>query len=117
MITEIHASGLTLTDALRQRIHSRLAAALRPFARAVSRITARLSDVNARRGGIDKRVTLLASLPGRQPVFVESLHADPLASVDHAAARIRAALRHSLAPRSHKRRRTYGFPATGPTAA
>jgi regulator of nucleoside diphosphate kinase len=105
MHVEIHASGLTLTDLLRQRLQSRLASALRPFLRSVSRVSAHLADVNARRGGIDKRCRLVATLPGRKQIVVDALHADPVASIDYAASRFRQALSRALARVRSSRKR------------
>jgi regulator of nucleoside diphosphate kinase len=116
MNIQIHASGLTLTDLLRQRLRSRLASALRPFLASVSRVSARLSDVNAGRGGPDKRCRLVASLPGRKPIVVDALHADPRASIDTAASRFRQALARALS-RNRKRRPAAPTPPRAPEPA
>lgn len=105
MHLEIHATGLTLTDLLRRRLRARLASALRPFLASVSRVSARLSDVNARRGGPDKRCRLLATLPGRSPVVVDALHQDACASIDTAASRFRQALSRALSRNRPPRKR------------
>ncbi len=92
MQIEIHASGLTLTDLLRERLQMRLTAALRPFVQSVTRVSARLTDVNAARGGIDKRCRLVATVPGHKPVVVDAMHDDTFTSIDRAADRFRRAL-------------------------
>jgi regulator of nucleoside diphosphate kinase len=117
MHIEIHASGLTLTDLLRERLRSRLASVLRPFLASVSRVSARISDVNAQRGGLDKRCRLVATIPGRNPVVVNALHQDTLASINTAASRFRQALSRSLSRATSRKRRVAHEPPRAPETA
>src|SRR5678816_3707388 len=55
MVIETRAMGFALTDAIRRHVESRVESALAPIADWVLDVTARVEDVNADRGGIDKR--------------------------------------------------------------
>jgi ribosomal subunit interface protein len=92
MFIDIRAMGFSLTDAIRIHGESRIESALAPFARRVLRVTARLEDVNARRGGIDKRCSLVASVRWRGTVVAQAVHEDLYLAIDDAARRIRRAL-------------------------
>ena len=100
MNLDVHAFGLSLSDPLALHIHKRIESALRPFRKAVAGITARLTDINARRGGIDKQCSLVVVLHHQASVVVQGLHSDAYRSVDQAAGRLRSAL--SRAVNRHK---------------
>jgi len=89
MLIEIRAMEFELTDAIRRHVESRVEAALGPVARWVRTVTARVDDVNATRGGVDKRCRLVAALRHRGVVTAEATDADLYAAVDAAAARLR----------------------------
>ena len=97
--------GFSLTPAIRRHVERRVRAALAPDARRVLGVTARLEDVNADRGGIDKRCSLVAALRGRGVVVAQALNADLYTAVDEAAARLRrAAQRESTRHRARERK-------------
>ena len=89
MVIETRATDFTLTDALRAHAESRVKSALRPVLGWVTGVTARLADVNADRGGVDKQCRLVATLRHRGTVVVEATDADLYAAVDAAASRLR----------------------------
>jgi ribosome-associated translation inhibitor RaiA len=91
MLIETRAMGFVLTDAIRRHVESRVESALAPVAGWVLNVTARVEDVNADRGGIDKRCGLVACLRGRGVAVVEALNADLYAAIDEAASRLRRA--------------------------
>jgi ribosome-associated translation inhibitor RaiA len=117
MVINVHAHGFTLSKALRQHVEECLAAATRPFARAVSSVTARLTDVNAGRGGHDKQCRLVAVLPHRRLIVTEGLHADAYASIEQSSNRMRRAISHALGRdtrRGRRPRRGSATEAAGP---
>lgn len=65
MEIDIRAMGFTLTEGIRDHVESRINSALRPFAAWVVKVTARLEDVNANHGGIDKRCSVVAAIRRR----------------------------------------------------
>jgi ribosome-associated translation inhibitor RaiA len=67
-------------------------------------VTARLEDINADRGGIDKRCRLVAALRRRGVVVAEATHADLYAAVDEAAARIRRSATRAVTRRTPRER-------------
>jgi ribosome-associated translation inhibitor RaiA len=104
MFIDTRAIDFPLTDAIRRHVESRVGAALAPVARRVRGVTARLEDVNADRGGVDKRCRLVAALRHGGIVVVESVAADLYAAVGDAAKRARRAVLRAVA-RPHARDR------------
>ena len=105
MLIDTRAIGFRLTDAIRRHVESRVESALAPVAEWVINVTARVEDVNADRGGIDKRCGLVASLRGRGVVVAEVLDADLYVAVDEAAGRLRrAAVRAVSRPMARERK-------------
>jgi ribosomal subunit interface protein len=95
MRIDIRAIGFDMTDAIHRHVEARVRAALAPFARRVRQVTVRVDDVNADRGGADKRCGCVAALRGRGVVVAEATHEDLYAAARQAADRLhRAALRH-----------------------
>jgi len=105
MVINVRTHGLSLSDALLQHLESCLTAATRPFGSAVSGVTARLTDINAGRGGHDKQCRLVAALPRHKQIVTEALHADAYVSVEHSCSRLRQAISRALGrqPRSGQR--------------
>lgn len=89
MVIDTRGIDFTLTDAIRGHVENRLTAALGPLAGWVHHVTARLEDVNADRGGVDKRCRVVATMPRRRVVVIEADDTDLYAAVDTAAHRIR----------------------------
>jgi ribosome-associated translation inhibitor RaiA len=113
MVINVYTSGFSLSAALRQHVENCLTAATRPFGRAVSSVSARLTDVNAGRGGDDKQCRLVAVLPHRPGIVTEALHADVYLSIDQSSSRLRRAISHALGRDLRRERRpTRGFDAT-----
>jgi ribosome-associated translation inhibitor RaiA len=106
MLIDTRAIGFPLTDAIQRHIESRVESALAPVNGWVLNVTARVEDVNANRGGIDKRCGLVASLGGgRGVVVVEALNANLYAAVDEAASRLRrSAVRSVSRPMARQRK-------------
>jgi putative sigma-54 modulation protein len=74
----------SLVDHTTRKIHQHLSR----FGHRLSRIDARLSDVNGPRGGRDKRCLVIVHGPGLGPLRVEELHEDFYAGVDRALDRL-----------------------------
>ena len=89
MFIDTRAIDFPITDAILRHVESRVESALGPVARWVTTVTARLEDVNAVRGGVDKRCRLVVALRRRGVVVAEATDADLYAAVDEAASRMR----------------------------
>jgi ribosome-associated translation inhibitor RaiA len=96
MLIDTRAIHFPLTGAIRAHVESRIRAALAPVSRRVLAVTARLEDVNAGRGGVDKRCRLVTAFRHHDPVVVEATDADLYAAVDAAAQRCRRATLRAL---------------------
>ena len=96
MPTDIRTRGFDLTDAIRRHVEERMQWALRPCASRIIKITARLGDVNADHGGIDKRCSVVVALPQRRVATAQATRADLYAAVSDVAARIRRAVQRAV---------------------
>jgi putative sigma-54 modulation protein len=105
MLIETRAMGFALTDALVRHVESKIESALGPISRWVLKVTTRLEDVNADRGGIDKRCSIVVALRRHGVVVAEATSADLYLAIDEAASRIRtSALRASKKHLGRERR-------------
>lgn len=87
MQIDIQARGFVLTEALRQHCERRLRFAIGASGSRLNGIAVRLSDVNGPKGGVDKRCTIRATLPGTAPVFIAQDETDVYVAIDRAADR------------------------------
>jgi ribosomal subunit interface protein len=83
--------GFSLTDAIQTHVESRIERALGFASHLVRRVTARVDDVNADRGGVDKRCQIVAFVNGYGPVVAEAVEPDLYSAIDSAASRLRHA--------------------------
>jgi putative sigma-54 modulation protein len=95
MLIDTRAMGFALTDAILRHVEARVESALGPFSRWVLTVTIRLDDVNADRGGDDKRCRIVVSLRRHGVEIAEATNADLYAAVDEAANRIRRSVRRA----------------------
>lgn len=104
MHIDIQARGFSLTDALRNHTEQSLKSAFGSFRNGIGKIVIRLSDENGPRGGLDKRCTIRADLPGSAPVVVDHHETNLYLAISRAAQRAgRAMLRRTS--KASKRRR------------
>ncbi len=99
MNVQIHASGCTLTDGLREHIAWRVAYATSQGRNEVSRIVVHLSNVNEPRGGIDKCCSVELCLKDMQSLVIEDVQADLNVAIDRAFERVSRSLHSRLAQR------------------
>ena len=102
MLIYTQADNFPLTDAILRHVEARVESALGPFSRWFLKATVRLKDVNADRGGEDKRCRIVVGLRRYGVEVAEATHADLYAAVDAAADRIRRSVRR--ATKRHLRR-------------
>lgn len=113
MQIETRTHGFELTQGLSEHVQRRLRFALGRIGGRVQRAVVRLSDVNASRGGIDKRCRLQLQLPGQPDVVIEDTRSDLYAAI--AAAVERAA--RTLTRRTGRLRRLLRGDRAPPAAA
>jgi ribosome-associated translation inhibitor RaiA len=80
--------------------------ALGPFSKWVLKATVRLEDVNADRGGDDKRCSIVVAMRRHGAVIAEATNFDLYSAVDEAASRIRRSVKR--ATKRHRSRDRYG---------
>ena len=96
MNIDTRAIGFPLTDAIRRYAQSRTRLALAPVRRWIMAVTVRLNDVNAGRGGVDKRCRIVVALRRRGVVVAEATKVDLYAAIESATGRLRRAARESV---------------------
>lgn len=96
MRIDIQARGFRLTEGLRTQAERRVRFALGSTSGQVRSVVMRLADENGPRGGVDKRCTIRAILPGGPPVIIEQQEADLYVAIDRAADRAGRAVSRRL---------------------
>src|SRR5690349_14966393 len=96
MLIETRAMGFALTDAILRHVETRVESALGPFSAWVLRATVRLEDVNADRGGDDKRCGIVVALRRRGVAIADATKSDLYVAVDEAADRVRRSVQRSI---------------------
>ena len=96
MQIDIQARGFRLTPGLRTQAERRLRFALGSTSSRVRSVVMRLADENGPRGGVDKRCSIRATLPGAPPVIIEHQEADLYVAIDRAADRVARAVSRRL---------------------
>lgn len=95
MTIDTWAGEFTLTEPIRIHAESLAHSALGPFSNLVRHVTVQLDDINAGRGGVDKRCRILAILRGKVLV-ARALHEDLYVAIDNAARRMRRIVVRSI---------------------
>ena len=93
MLIDTRAMGFALTDAILSHVEARVESALGPFSRWVLKATVRLEDVNADRGGDDKRCRIVVAIRGHGVEIAEATNSDLYTAVDEAASRMRRSVK------------------------
>ena len=104
MQIDIQARGFKLTEGLRTQAERRVRFALGSTSGRIRSVVMRLADENGPRGGVDKRCTIRANLPGGPPVIIEQQEADLYVAIDRAADRAGRAVSRRLERASGGRR-------------
>jgi ribosomal subunit interface protein len=116
MNIDVRSMGFETTPAIETFVHERARLALAAFAHSVVTATVRLDDVNASRGGVDKRCRIVGALRGRGTVACEATHEDLYGAIDQAAGRMRRVVQRQLKKHVARERREaqpWGTPAFG----
>ncbi len=101
MNVSIRASDFTVTDAIDSHTRERMRLALHTFDHNIIDADVFLRDINAGKGGADKRVVVHVRLRGRHSVAVEATGEDLYATMTQAARRTRRAVKRTV----HKQQR------------
>lgn len=92
MRIDIHASGFALTDPIQSHMQRRIAFALDRLRGRIRRVSVRLSDINGRRGGVDKRCQLHVHLTSSADVVVADVQPDLYVAMSRAVDRAAAVI-------------------------
>jgi putative sigma-54 modulation protein len=89
VIIETRAIGFSLTDAIQRHVEHRVESTLGALSHRILKVTVRLEDVNALRGGVDKRCGVVVALRHNRTIVAEAVNVDMYAAVDAAVTRAR----------------------------
>lgn len=92
MRIHVQARGFTLTHSIQSHLQRRIEFALDRLRGRVRSVCVRLSDVNGRRGGIDKRCQLQVQLADTSDVVVADVQRDLYVAMTRAVDRAAAAI-------------------------
>ena len=98
------SQGFALSDAIGQHVANRVQSALGTASDQIDAVSIRMTDINAGRGGVDKRCRIVMGLRNARTVVVEAIHADLYAAIDDAAAAAKEAVWRHLKRRKTLRR-------------
>lgn len=105
MFIDTRAIDYALTEPIKDRVEARVHAALYGVTGAFHRVMVRLQDVNAVRGGVDKRCSIVVALHGRPVAIADATDVNLYRAIDEAARRVRRiALRAAKRNLSRERR-------------
>lgn len=99
MTLRLHDGPADSSPALLDRVHHRIDQALRHVAQRIGDVHVWFSDLNAGKGGVDKRCRIVAHVARHGPIVVESRDADYYRAVDAAAAKLSRAAEHRFTRR------------------
>jgi ribosome-associated translation inhibitor RaiA len=114
MLIDTRSFGFPLTDAIRRHVEARVGSALAIAPRRVLRVTVRLDDVNAGRGGVDKRCRVVVALRHDRTFAAEALRENLYDAVDRAARKARVGVGRMLKRSAARERRGPQCPAGAP---
>lgn len=86
---DIRARGFALTETITERVETRVRAALEALGHHVVSVVARVGDVNADRGGVDKECRIVATLDRHRTAVAHAVDQDLYLAIDEAARRLR----------------------------
>ena len=92
----IRGRHIELTAALLAHVESRLRFAWSRFGQRIRHATVRLTDLNGRRGGVDKQCKVTVTLSPSVKVMVEATDADLHSAIDRAADRVERSVTREL---------------------
>ena len=104
MQIDIQASGVELSDAIRNYVKRRSAFALARLDTRIRRVDVHISDVNGPRGGIDKRCSVQVHLHGATPVVVADEGQELYALLDRSFGRTGRIVRQRVARQTRGQR-------------
>jgi ribosome-associated translation inhibitor RaiA len=96
MHVDIQSLGFNLTPALSAHTRKRIDDTLHFASSRITRMLVRLSDINGRRGGNDKRCLVELRVKGVPNVVIEDVETDLYSAIDRAIGRARLAMLRRL---------------------
>jgi ribosomal subunit interface protein len=99
MLLRIASPDFSLTDAIRERVESRIEKALARFESRLGPVSVGLNDLDGPRKGLDKRCRINCQIQSLRAIEVEATDRDLYAAIDEAAERARRIVERNLLKR------------------
>jgi len=109
MRLQIRCKSLRLSEEMREQVRVRLAFALARFGHRIKDVTAKLADLNGRKGGIDKQCCLVVRLNPKGNVTIVQAASTVSAAIAQAADRAGHSVGHVLKRRRDAKINRAGF--------
>lgn len=93
---ELHTSGVSISEELRELIDRRMTFALSRFGSRLQKATVTLTDTNGPKGGIDKSCRILVRMRGLGEIVADVVDSEWEVAVDRATTRIGHSVSRSL---------------------
>lgn len=103
MQIQINAPHATAPDQFNDFIEKRIEEVLQPFAEHLTRVEVHLNDLNAAKGGLDKRCLMEARPRGLDPIAAEAVAVDDADAVKQALDKLKRALERRLGKLNSRR--------------
>ena len=87
MNLSIHSSGFQATAAIEEHVRRRFDLAFGRISAPIQRVVVRMSDINADRGGVDKRCLVQVQVARIPDVVIEDTHSDMYSAISRAVER------------------------------
>lgn len=101
MKSELHSSGITAPQGLREHLDRRLLFALSRFESRISKVDVYLADENGPKGGLDKACRIVVRLRKLGDVTASIADSDWFVAIDRATTRIAHNLRREVERKRH----------------
>ena len=103
MKIQINAGDVERSQAVDEHIQQKVESCLHRFSERVTRVEVHLRDLNASKGGADKRCTVEVRLAGHQPLAVDADGRDLYDAISDACKKAERAVEHRIERESDRR--------------
>ena len=103
VFTDDHING---TDKLTGQVEAEVGGVVDRYGEQIMRVEVHLSDLNAKKGGIDKRCLMEARIAGHQPIVVSHEASKLDEAITGAAEKLERSLDHTLGKLGHHKGHT-----------
>lgn len=105
MKLDIKSRKFSVTGAMRKHIENKIRTNLQCFGHKIRELKVTLCDINANKGGIDKRCSVRLFLPRAKDIVINDTKADLYAAIDSAIRRAQKSMHRAVKRKSRRKKR------------